>query len=355
MSVFSRYVPLSSVLAVALAVAACGGAQKQSPLENYKPPANGALTLRKPGEFKKPGENPFAGVKWYVGEYNNAVTHMKIAQRAGDAQTAALLQKIAQYGGADWVGDWTAYVGDWVRRQTDLIYKNGALPLYIAYNMPNRDCGQYSAGGAKSGDEYKQWITDFARGIGDRKAVIILEPDALGAIADCLSEPDQKARLELFSFALKTFNTLPHTYVYIDAGHSFWMTPELAAERLKLAGIDEAQGFALNTSNYRATDELLEYGKKVSALVGGKHFVIDTSRNGNGPPVVEDRLSKDNWCNPPGRALGLPPTTQTADPLCDAYLWLKKPGESDGECNGGPKAGEWWQEQALELSRNAKY
>ena len=354
MSVLTRHGLLSSVLAFGLLASGCGGSQRPAN-EAYTPPANGALTLRKPGEFKKPGENPFAGVKWYVGEYNNAVTRLKMAQRAGDTETVALLQKIAMYGGADWVGDWTPYVGDWARRQTDNIAKQGALPLYIAYNMPNRDCGQYSAGGAKSGDEYKKWITDFARGIGDRKAVIILEPDALGAIADCLSEADQKVRLELFQFAVTTFNTLPQTYVYIDAGHSFWMTAELAAERLKLAGIAEAQGFALNTSNYRATDELIDYGKKVSALVGGKHFVIDTSRNGNGPPVVADRLSKDNWCNPPGRALGSPPTTQTADPLCDAYLWLKKPGESDGECNGGPKAGEWWQEQALDLARNAKF
>jgi endoglucanase len=354
MSASSRYGLVSSLLALSLVVAGCGGGQ-QATFQPYTPPANGALTLRKPGEFKTPGENPCAGVKWYVGEYNNAVTHMRIAQRAGDAQTAALLQKIAIYGGADWVGDWTPYVGDWARRQTDNIVKQGALPLYIAYNLPNRDCGQYSAGGAETGEEYKKWITDFARGIGDRKAVVILEPDGLGTIADCLSEADQQTRLELFRFAVTTFNTLPQTYVYIDAGHSFWMTAELAAERLKASGIDEAQGFALNTSNYRATDELIAYGKKVSALVGGKHFVIDTSRNGNGPPVVADRLSKDNWCNPPGRALGSPPTTQTADPLCEAYLWLKKPGESDGECNGGPKAGEWWQEQALELSRNAKY
>jgi len=28
------------------------------------------------------------------------------------------------------------------------------------------------------------------------------------------------------------------------------------------------------------------------------------------------------------------------------------PGESDGACNGGPRAGEWWPQQALELARN---
>ena len=34
-------------------------------------------------------------------------------------------------------------------------------------------------------------------------------------------------------------------------------------------------------------------------------------------------------------------------------LWVKQPGESDGTCRGGPKAGSWWTEVALELSRAA--
>ena len=102
-----------------------------------------------------------------------------------------------------------------------------------------------------------------------------------------------------------------------------------------------------------ASDEVIAYGKQLSAAVGGKHFVIDTSRNGNGAPKV-DGDSEAAWCNPDGRALGSPPTTETSEPLCDAFLWIKKPGESDGTCNGGPKAGEWWQEKALELVKNSK-
>lgn len=319
------------------------------------PEPEGPLAKGKPGEFKKPGENPFTNATWYVDQYNNVVVQQGIAKRNGKADEVALLEKIRKYGGADWVGDWTAYAGGWAQRKTDVITKAGALPLYILYNLPGRDCGQYSAGGAKSDEDYKKWITDIARGINDRKAVIILEPDGLGLLDKCLSPEQQEARLGLYRFAVETFNTLPYTYVYIDAGHSAWMPAELAAERLKKAGIADAQGFALNVSNYRATDELIKYGKKISGLVGGKHFVIDTSRNGNGPFAAKDPTGEESWCNPPGRALGSPPTTATASPLCDAYLWLKKPGESDGECNGGPKAGEWFHKQALELARNAKF
>jgi endoglucanase len=99
----------------------------------------------------------------------------------------------------------------------------------------------------------------------------------------------------------------------------------------------------------------MAYGKTLSSLVGGRHFVIDTSRNGNGGPKVADNDSEASWCNPAGRALGSPPTTETGEPLCDAFLWIKKPGESDGACNGGPKAGEFWPERALELAKNAKW
>ena len=76
-----------------------------------------------------------------------------------------------------------------------------------------------------------------------------------------------------------------------------------------------------------------------------------------------------DWCNPPGRGLGIRPTTATGDPLADAYLWVKVPGESDGQCsrgltdNGGvdpewgvvdPAAGAWFPQQALELTQLAQ-
>ena len=109
--------------------------------------------------------------------------------------------------------------------------------------------------------------------------------------------------------------------------------------------------FSVNVSNYYSTEDSIAYGKQLSAKIGGKHFVIDTSRNGNGP--YTEGAEDERWCNPPGRALGETPTTKTSDPLVDAYLWVKRPGESDGECKGGPKAGEWWPEYALKLAQGS--
>jgi endoglucanase len=75
--------------------------------------------------------------------------------------------------------------------------------------------------------------------------------------------------------------------------------------------------------------------------------VIDTSRNGKGP------APENAWCNPAGRGLGADPTGSTGNSLDDAYLWVKQPGASDGTCNGGPAAGQWWPEYALGLAERA--
>ena len=306
----------------------------------------------------KHGENPFAGVGLYwVDPYAPAHLKSKLLSKT-DPETSGLLAKIADHGGADWIGDWTPNVKNWVGRRVTSIVKTGALPVFISYNIPKRDCGQYSSGGATQADAYKKWIGDFADGIGKRRAAVILEPDSLGLISkpNCLSPEAQKERLALLRYAVHTFVLLGNTAVYIDAGHSGWLPVAEDAKLLKEAGIEEADGFALNVSNYKATDTEIAYGKKISKLVGGKHFVIDTSRNGNGPPTDCNGPDDENcWCNPPGRALGVPATARTDDPTVDAYLWLKKPGESDGACNGGPKAGVFWQDKALELARNAKY
>lgn len=251
---------------------------------------------------------------------------------------------IAQQPQAMWLGGWARDM----RRETDMRVTNatraGALPVLVAYNIPYRDCGSYSAGGANGGDAYRRWILDMARGINSRPAVVILEPDAISN-ADCLPLRLKDERFILLQDAVRTLGAAG-AYVYIDAGHVAWRpAPDIAA-RLKKAGIDRGTGFALNVSNYHSTAKNVAYGNRVSALVGNKHYVIDTSRNGAATNGTQ-------WCNVRNQALGQPPTTDTRLPLVDAFLWIKTPGESDGTCNGGPPSGKWWADYALELSKMA--
>ena len=255
------------------------------------------------------------------------------------------MRRIGNQPQAKWFATWDHEIRTAVDTALTTITSSGALPVLVAYASPNRDCGSYAAGGAPSADEYRRWIRGFAEGIGSRKAVVILEPDAL-AETDCLSEAELAQRFALLREAISTLKANPRTFVYLDAGNPLWMEPERIAERMRSAGIASADGFALNISNFQTTADNIAYGSAISELVG-KRFVIDTSRNGLGPSVPYE------WCNPPGRGLGDTPTTDVDHPLVDALLWIKWPGESDGECSGGPAAGAWWPEYALGLARRA--
>jgi endoglucanase len=268
------------------------------------------------------------------------------AWRRSRPEDAARMRHIADQPIALWLGNWTADIRREVDRAVSAITGAGELPVFVAYNIPKRDCGQHSAGGAGGADAYRGWIRDFARGIRARDAVVILEPDALPQLT-CLPVPDQAERLALLREAVEVLRA-EGAVVYIDAGHGRWVPAPEMAVRLSQAGVAGARGFSLNISNFQGTAVNLRYGEQLSRLTGGKHFIIDTSRNGRGG------VEGSQWCNPRGQALGVEPTTQTGHPLADAFLWVKRPGESDGTCGGGPRAGDWWPEYALELSAAAE-
>ena len=192
---------------------------------------------------------------------------------------------------AGWIGNWNTNVQADVNTATTTITSAGKLPVFVAYNIPQRDCGGYSGSNSTSAQAYRDWITAFANGFGARKAVVILEPDALAAM-DCLSATDQQRRLDLLSYAVQAFAAKGSIAVYLDAGHSHWKSAATIAQRLLSAGIAKAQGFSLNVANFYLTSDITSYGTQVSARVGGKHFIIDTGRNGLGP------AADGQWCNP---------------------------------------------------------
>ena len=289
------------------------------------------------------GANPFAGKRLFV-DPNSAAKRQAETWRRSRPADAALIARIAEQPVAKWLGGWVRDIRREVSQMVATITGSGALPVFVAYNIPYRDCGSYSAGGSATATAYRTWIKDFAAGVGGRSAIVILEPDALAGM-DCLGAAGQRERLSLLREAVTELRK-HRAAVYIDAGHANWHPPGEMARRLTQAGISQAAGFSLNVSNFSSTESNVAYGESVSRLVGGKHFIIDTSRNGL-------QTNSTEWCNPRGRALGVAPTTNTGHPLVDAFLWVKAPGESDGTCGGGPQAGSWWSTYALELSRMA--
>jgi endoglucanase len=395
----------------------------------------------------------------------DGLRQVKELRRAHRFHDARLLQRMLTQPQAVWVESGTPRETErQVRRTMREAKRQRAVPVLVAYNIPFRDCAQFSAGGATTVDEYLAWIDGFARGIGHGEAIVILEPDGLGIIPwytprgaagpewcqPAEADPATAAsdRFLMLNEALDRFHQQPNVRVYLDGTHTAWLSVSDMTDRLLQSGVQNAAGFFLNVSNYQLTPNLVQYGTWISQCItyvtevapdnfaecadqywnGGPlpakiaellgewtgvpldkfgvwsdttdvpelntsginlryannlagalpttHFVIDTSRNAVGPwlPPAYDfpgpfGTDPQDWCNPPGRGNGLRPTTQTDHDLLDAYLWVKTPGESDGECNRSlgppgetvdpewgqidPGAGDWFADQALELARLA--
>jgi endoglucanase len=130
--------------------------------------------------------------------------------------------------------------------------------------------------------------------------------------------------------------------VYVDAGNPTWQPAASEAVTLQQAIGSAKAGFAVNVSNFSSPATDIAYGDAISQQAGGRHFVIDTSRAGAS-------VAAGQWCNPPGARIGADPTAATGQAGVDAYLWIKGVGESDGTCNGGPAAGQFWLSYALSL------
>jgi endoglucanase len=380
---------------------------------------------------------------------SGALTQAAQLLRKGDLKDAALIAKEVATPQAVWFTKGTpAQVKKSVRTTALESSLTKTVPTMVVYNVPGRDCSQYSSGGAGSDAAYQTWASGFAGGlIKNQRIVVIVEPDGLANLpSDCpAAYPGQDVaaltagRIADIKYAGQVIMQAdPQALVYLDAGHSAWHSVADITTRLEEAGVANVQGFSLDVSNYQFTPNLEEYGNWVSDCIayttsvvpgdtgscgdmywsGGPannwtgvalspngqwsttatdptlntagidsryasilgqtppttHYVLDTSRNGKGPwtpAATANYPDPQTWCNPPGAGLGARPQADPAPatyPLLDAYLWVKTPGQSDGQCNRGivgsttdpewagivdPAAGDWFPQQALQLAQNA--
>jgi endoglucanase len=250
-----------------------------------------------------------------------------VRNNPGDSRAPQINDAIATKPMARWFGAWSGDIGTAVGSFVGAGDAADKLPVLVAYNIPGRDaCGGQSGGGAGSPDAYKAWISAFASAIGSRPAVVIIEPDSL-ADFNCMDSAAIATRNDMIWYATQQFHdNAPNTWAYLDAGNPGWVAAETMAGRLSAAGLANIRGFSINVSNYYATADDVAYGDAVNASLGSaaKPFVIDTSRNGNG--------SNGQWCNPPGRKLGVPAQVGGG---AEMLLWVKVPGDSDGSCGIG--------------------
>lgn len=260
------------------------------------------------------------------------------------AKKDARVKKLATTPQAFWATDHlsTGKVRAAVRSYADRAAKKKRTPVVAIYAIPARDCGSHSAG-TFTASTYKKWVSQLSLGLKGKKAIAILEPDALAMLGDCLDQGDRTGLLRYATKKLKAAGV----WVYLDAGHSNWRAPSVMAGRLKDAGITSARGFATNVASFQSNAAEQKYATEVLAelrklKITGKRYVIDSSRNGSA------NVMPGEFCNPLGARIGKRPKVYRKGTL-QAHLWVKNPGESDGLCNGGPVAGAWWNAGARQL------
>jgi endoglucanase len=150
-----------------------------------------------------------------------------------------------------------------------------AVPIFVAYNIPGRDCSEYSAGGAPTDAAYDAWIDAIGSALGNAKAVVIEEPDALGdlpgycgsAYATAFPDITNTTRIDDIRYAVATLESDPNISLYLDGGNSAWQNVGGMAQTLTAADVQQSQGFFLNVSNYQYDTNSDYYGTWVSECI----------------------------------------------------------------------------------------
>jgi endoglucanase len=303
--------------------------------------------------------NPLLGQRFFLDRLEPAYMQWARWKRSGQTTKANTIWKLAREPRFRWFGKFTRpRMQKKVRGYLDRVQcdQPGTVPLMVVMRHQGKGCsGHYRAGGRAEDRQTMKWYDDFADAVGAARVVIGFEPDSLGTV-DCLARDRRRDRLNVLRYGVDRLSRLPNATIYLEGGASDWEPAARTAKQLRYIGISKVRGFMLNVTHHDWTRANIRHGLQLSRMVGGKHFIINTSYNGRGPIHYKRWISKARhkwrrinvWCNPGLRGLGPPPTTSTANPLVDAYMYINRPGYSAGSCNGGPlPVGSWWPERGL--------
>lgn len=233
----------------------------------------------------------------------------------------------------------------------------GKVVELSTYSLVHAPCG--STANPAFTRRYLSWVRGLARGIGNFPVVMYFEIDSL-ITTPCLTPAQRHERLvHQLRPAIQILEAAdPHLVLYLDAGASDALYPVMAARELKAAGVEDAQGFFVNSTHFQWDTTEIAYGQRISNLLGGKvHFVVSSGVNGQGPLLNSHPRTEgvENLCNPPGRGLG-PISTQTGFTNVDGLMWLAPVGNSAGACKPGmPATSKFWPAYATMLFKNRNW
>jgi endoglucanase len=197
--------------------------------------------------------------------------------------------------------------------------RQARVPILVTYNHPFHDCTGYGVSGAADTTAYLAWIGALAAGIGNEKALVILEPNSLGLIPygkrlDGSEDPCKPTDAapdgtrvpapgatpgERFTALAGAIAELaahaPNTRVYLDGTHSSWHNPGEIAYRLHRAGVEKTNGFFLNVGNYQPTNRQVQYGNWIAKCLA---HARSSPLGPDSPVPYRDCRSQSEWMNP---------------------------------------------------------
>ncbi|KAG3107887.1 hypothetical protein PI124_g9895 [Phytophthora idaei] len=269
---------------------------------------------------------------------------------------AFAIEALEKYGIATWYSD-RKDNGDYAQTAADLVSScpEDSRISIVVYGLPNKDCAsKESAVGStvQSVSDYVTFLNTLTSTIGKRKVLYILEPDAIGLLADTTGCGQSAGYLANLKTAIGLLSQNENAEIYLDVGYWTLEYPATSTgvtdivKQLLTAG-SKVKGISLNTSNYQSNSKLSTLCSSFQSAIGSTdlHCIFDTSRNKNGGP------SSNEWCNVKTAGIGALPTDQTGMSNVDYFIWAKPPGDSDGTCDGrtsdsmqGPGAGVFFNE-----------
>ena len=355
-----RALAVASVTAAVVAIAGCSPQDPPAPSASIPATASTSPSA-------STADRPDTGVEaWpdhgdFVIDANKAVLpayNLTTEQRWEDHD---YLWRIANTAQARWVGSWEddVRVAGLAREVYKKAADTGRVGLIAYQGMRDYPCERAAAETELSlaYEARTEALVDELPGIGSQ-AWIVVEPALIPTLDTCEGDP----RGNWLDYASNTIAANGAT-VYLDASGLTDRSPEEAAALLATLDLAPVAGFSLNVGRHHATADQVAWGEELLAELEALGVPVDEPRPGNDPGEPGLGLIVDTsrngvpldgeQCNAAEAGIGAAPRL-VGEGALDAVVWIKRPGESDGSCNGGLGIGQFAQAKALELARRGQ-
>src|SRR5690348_17416470 len=213
------------------------------------------------GRAKQASTSPLAGLPWGIPK--DGADAVWPAYQGATASQKKVLKKIAFRSHARWftsfipASDVQAKVHAYVNELQSAQGANVLVPLATFRQFPE---GEGNKSQAISATDYKHWYDGVAAGLGQARALIILEPDLAVILKDAWQP---RTRESLVAYAAQALSADKRAKIYIEAGSADWLTVSAAATLLKRSGVAHVQGFALSGTHYDTTANNIRHGRRI--------------------------------------------------------------------------------------------